>query len=875
MSSAATARSALALAERAYDVVQVSPRRAQTLAERALACAQKERDFEAQVAALHTLSWAQHVRGDPRTFATARAGIRIGERHGYRRRTALLRRRLALSLANAGRGDAARREIDAAVAELEGHDRATSVVFQIAIHRNAYGAGSDRDGEVLAASVSALRALTRPEDAVWRARILYNRGVFYWERGDGGAAERDFRRAFALYRSVGAAAAAIDAAAALAAVDLLRGDVVGCLEQVGRVRSTLPAGQVCFALDEAEAQALAQARLIPEAEAAFRRHLELCVRARRLVFASAVLVDLASMSLAAGRTEVALDAAGRLTRVFAARRSAVGVARACAVRLRGQLVLGNCRPSSLHAGLRAASALKAAGWRREELRLRLLLVRVALAVGSPRDARRELELARPLRTLGTAADRVELHLARALVLTADGDRNAARRSLGDGLRLLEEYRAAFGAAELRATVSSLGVELAQLGLRLVLADGAPSKVLEWAERARGNALRLPAVAPPSDPRLRASLTELRLTASRIREAEQRGRPAPGLAARQVELESAIRAITRRAHGRGGPVRTVPTPSEASRVLGDRALVEYLELDGVLRALTLSAGRLTVHELGAGAADELEWLRFSLGRLAGMTTSKPQRAAALASAGAAATALDRLLLEPLLPAIGGAPLVIVPTGALHALPWAALPSVRGRPIVVAPSLSTWLDLMRRRRPRRRRIALVAGPGLPHASREVRHLAELYPDASLLSSRAATASSVAAALDGAAVAHVACHGRFRADSPLFSSLELADGPLTALDLQRLRRAPDVLVLSACDLALSDRFPGDELLGMAAVMLGMGTRTIVASVVPVRDAVARRLMLTFHRELLAGARPAAALAKAQATLGAGSGFVCLGSG
>jgi len=150
-----------------------------------------------------------------------------------------------------------------------------------------------------------------------------------------------------------------------------------------------------------------------------------------------------------------------------------------------------------------------------------------------------------------------------------------------------------------------------------------------------------------------------------------------------------------------------------------------------------------------------------------------------------------------------------------LPWAALPSVHGRPIVVAPSLSTWLDLMRRRRPRRRRIALVAGPGLPHASREVRHLAELYPDASLLSSRAATASSVAAALDGAAVAHVACHGRFRADSPLFSSLELADGPLTALDLQRLRRAPDVLVLSACDLALSDRFPGDELLGMAAVM------------------------------------------------------------
>ena len=129
------------------------------------------------------------------------------------------------------------------------------------------------------------------------------------------------------------------------------------------------------------------------------------------------------------------------------------------------------------------------------------------------------------------------------------------------------------------------------------------------------------------------------------------------------------------------------------------------------------------------------------------------------------------------------------------------------------------------------------------------------------------------------HVACHGRFRADSPLFSSLELADGPLNVYDLQRLRWPPEVLVLSACDLALSDRYPGDELLGMAAVLLGMGTRTVVASVVPVADSVTRRLMLAFHRRLVAGTSPAAALAHAQAGLRgdspAAAGFVCLGSG
>ena len=160
-----------------------------------------------------------------------------------------------------------------------------------------------------------------------------------------------------------------------------------------------------------------------------------------------------------------------------------------------------------------------------------------------------------------------------------------------------------------------------------------------------------------------------------------------------------------------------------------------------------------------------------------------------------------------------------------------------------------------------------------------LAALLPGATVLTGRDATVEATLAALDGATLAHVACHGRFRADSPLFSSLELADGPLTALDIQGLRRAPDVLVLSACDVALSERHPGDELLGLSAALLASGTRTIVASVVPVPDAAARRLMLAFHRRLAAGASPAAALAEAQAGLRADqralAGFLCLGVG
>ena len=60
-------------------------------------------------------------------------------------------------------------------------------------------------------------------------------------------------------------------------------------------------------------------------------------------------------------------------------------------------------------------------------------------------------------------------------------------------------------------------------------------------------------------------------------------------------------------------------------------------------------------------------------------------------------------------------------------------------------------------------------------------------------------------------------------------------------------------------------------------MGTRTIIATVVPVPDADAHRLMLALHQQLAAGTAPAAALADVTArdVHSRYSGFVCLGNG
>jgi CHAT domain-containing protein len=310
-------------------------------------------------------------------------------------------------------------------------------------------------------------------------------------------------------------------------------------------------------------------------------------------------------------------------------------------------------------------------------------------------------------------------------------------------------------------------------------------------------------------------------------------------------------------------------------------VELVELDGSLTALTLVDGRLDRHELGptAPVKEELEWLRFALVRLARRGHGAAQRAAMLQGAKASAEALGDRLISPLADSLDRGRLVIVPTGVLHGMPWGMLPQLRGRPVVVTPSAATWLALEAARTARRAKVVLVAGPRLRHATAELAALSGFYPRAITLAGRQATVAAVMRALDSATVAHLACHGHFRSDSPLFSSLELADGPLNAYELQRLRRPPRLIVLSACDLGSSDTRPGDELLGFAAALTGMGTRTIIASVAPVPDSAAKRVMIPLHRLLTAGEPPSVALAKAQGRLPsrghAQPGFVCLGAG
>jgi CHAT domain-containing protein len=164
--------------------------------------------------------------------------------------------------------------------------------------------------------------------------------------------------------------------------------------------------------------------------------------------------------------------------------------------------------------------------------------------------------------------------------------------------------------------------------------------------------------------------------------------------------------------------------------------------------------------------------------------------------------------------------------------------------VVPTAAAWLRARGRRAGTGR--VLVAGPGLATGGAEVPLVAVEHPEAVVLRDGSATVEGCLTAMDGAALVHVAAHGRFRADNPMFSALELDDGPLTVHDFERLRRAPHRFVLSACDSGVLVPVGANELLGLATALMSMGTAGILSSVAPVNDQATADLMVDVHRGL-----------------------------
>jgi tetratricopeptide (TPR) repeat protein len=873
-----TSESSGVRATRAVALAPTDPRQALALGLAARQQARADDDPAALSTAELALGSASRELHDlPAAVRHLRQAIQVAERHGLALHAA--RARHALSVALAARGDleAALRETRRAEPALRGGELGRLYAQRAAIH---YIQG--RLDDALDLSRRALPILRRAGDKLGEAKLLNNRAMVHSYRGALGAADADLRRAGQLYAETGMERLEADTRQNLGYVAALRGDLPAALAWFDRADAWFRANGIIDAVGLRDrCEALLPAGLVVEARRAAEEavaHLEAEGRSSFLAEARLLLSEAA---LRDGDTVTARVEAERARLAFARQHRSrwVAMARYAALRAAWR---GGERSSSLRSSARrAAAALDTAGWVVPALDAHLITAELALEFGHLGQARDDLASAARARRRGPVDLRSRAWHAEALVRLAGGDRRGAESALRAGMRVLEAFQGALGATELRAHVSAHAGDLARLGLRLAVEERRADRVLAWAERWRAGALRLRPVRPSGDSVLEDTLAELRQVVSQIEQGALAGRSTAGLHRRQATLEQAVQRRAR--HVAGGSYGPAPRPSvaELGALLGERALVEVVALDGRLHAVVLAGGRLSLHRLGGlpEVSRELMGLRFGLRRLAFAHGSAPSLEAAATAVAYAAGRLDELLVGPLRARIGAdRPLVLVPTGVLHALPWSVLPSLAGRPLSVAPSAALWRRAATAASSSRGgRVVVVEGPGLPGAAGEVAALAGRYPDATCLVGPAATVAATATALDGAALAHVAAHGAFRVDNPLFSSLQLADGPLTVYDLEGLARAPRRLVLSACDAGLSGVRPGDELMGLAGALFALGMSTLVASVIPVPDAATKELMLALHRALQGGAGPAEALARARSGQdpAVAASFVCFGAG
>jgi tetratricopeptide (TPR) repeat protein len=509
------------------------------------------------------------------------------------------------------------------------------------------------------------------------------------------------------------------------------------------------------------------------------------------------------------------------------------------VLLKARWAAGDRSPVFLRTAMATAERLLASGLAEPAADVRILAARLALHHGRP--AR---DLLTPVGGTAPVRLRVAAWHAAALERSAAGDRRGAAAAVWSGLRVADEDAGRLGALELRARAAAHSQDLAEHGLRQARSA---RELLVTEERRR--AIARPITITPADPARASLLAELRTANAAGSEDVPR-------------LESAVRTAACQAPARNED-REILRVTRLTQMLGERALVELVRIGGELHAVTVAGGRCQRWPLGSyeAAARDARLVRFALDRLnrggdgAGFVQAVEQAAVKIPA--------------ELCQAVGERDLVIIPVGALHALPWAALPSLRKRPFTIAPSAAAWLHAAQHP-DRPGRTVLAAGPGLAHARAEVAALTRLYPTAAVLTGPHANAANILTAMDGARMVHIAAHGEFRADHPLLSHLGLADGPLMAYDLEQPRTSPATVVLSACDAARS----GTEALGLVSILLALGTTNVIASVTPVADAATRSFMPAFHTNLQQTSSPAQALAalpRAAGTLG----FQCFGAG
>jgi CHAT domain-containing protein len=767
-------------------------------------------------------------------LAELRRAIRLARRAGDPDREADVRATLGVTLVMSGRSGAGLDQLDRAV-----HAATESATLARILMRraNMHYFFLERPHEAVVDLEQALPRLRSAGDRVWEARTLNVLGLSYLALGRTDEAAQAVGEADELFVREGQAVEAVVTLHNRGFIAYCSGDLPRSL----RLYDDAAARYAVLQLDPQKlvsdrCDALLTAGLAEEAADLVTAR----VRAGSLlpVEHAELLLALATAELARGDARAALESASRARSLFRRQRRDWWADHA-------ELLVLLARHGTGRPGRRLVGDAHALGTRLDEhgsdqaVEAWLLAGRAALAGGLD-VAPQLLERAARFRRHSSALVRATGWRALALEREARGDSRGVLGACRLGLEALDEHRAGLGGSELRALANRHGDELAGLALHHA-AESTPRLLLAWSERWRATALAQPPVRPPDDREVARLLAALRDTRRRLTEARASGTDTVArLDDERARLELAIRQRARHVTGSSTELPRFDI-DELIAGLGTRSFVQLVEVDGLIHVLLVAGGRVRRFRAGpVGDAEDLARIaRFSLRQLA---RGRPVQLADIGER------LQEALLGEAARALPDGPVVVSPTSRLHTAPWALLPALADVPFTVVPSASLWLRAQSSG-PRSSRRVLIAGPGLETGGSEIAVLSERHPEALVLRDGSATVERCLAALDGAGIAHIAAHGRFREDSPMFSSLDVDDGPVTVHDLERLARAPYRLVLSACESGVVAPIGAGEMLGLASAMLSMGTAGIVSSVAAVNDAATAVVMLDVHRALDVG--------------------------
>jgi len=656
-------------------------------------------------------------------------------------------------------------------------------------------------------------------------------------------------------------------------------------EQVGSFPQRLAEAEISLA------DAYLAVNLLPEALALYDRVSERCVDHDMPAEQARVLLQRAQARARLGdRGAAQLDLAGA-EQLFEAQDNRASAALATLQQAALQLQRGESA-AALAGARRAAAVFDAAGipgWRCEA---EVLAAEACAAAGDSAQARERFDLALSLPGAASHSDwRCRVGLA--AIERAMGRRDEALVQLEQALAVIEAQRDALPGDEFR---TAFGTDKAAaydllVGLALSALDDEPysaavsAALWQSMERARSRALLLgmdqadSEAGPDSD----ALRTRLQWTRDQAMQALGSG-DTEALAAldsktrglEQQLLEAhRLAQLTAPAAGAAPMAGRLPSIETLQAELAEHEVWVQYHLLGDRWIAAVITPRAVHWRRGsaAGLGERVESLRFQLEAMRGAPSALQTHAALLAERTRRhLEALHHQIWAPLQALLVGAERVFVaPHRDLHYVPFVALHDgqqwlIELHELVLAPSAAVWCASQHLPPPRFERVLAlgVGGEQLPQVEAEARAVAQEFgPGATLLLDAAATLAALRVAAPAADVVHLACHGQFRADSPYFSALQLADGELTLRDAAALSLSASLVTLSACETGLSRIAPGDELVGLVRGFLMAGAPSVVATLWTVEDASTAALMQDFYARLRVGARPSAALRAAQSAL------------